>query len=316
MKLHTQIKENVKVDTIQMINFLKSKGLYISDNGVNNYVSCISGLENSIDQSLCWIGYKNYDLGTLQSSVIIVNENFLEEDYNKSLIKTKDARLAITLIINEFFYDKRRVEFISSTAIIDNTVKIGERAIINEFVVIGENCIIGDNVTIYPGVVILPNTIIGNNVVINSGAKIGQEGFGYIENNDGMYIQFPHMGKVIIGNNVEIGNNVCIDRGALSDTTIGNNTKINNLSHIAHNVIIGENCLIAAMVEISGSVKIDNDVYIGPSATIIDGITIGSNTLIGLGAIVRSNVKEKSTIMPFESMQKRELVKAMKIIKG
>ena len=316
MKKHTQIKKNIKINKDQIIEFLKTKNLYRSDNKKDNYINTICSLEHSIDKSLCWIGYKNYNLDNIKSSIVIVNENFSEQSNSKSLIFTNNARLALLMIVNEFFYEKKRIEYISSKASIDLSVKIGEKAIINDFVVIGENCIISSNVTIYSGSIIQPNTLIGNNVIINSGAKIGQEGFGYISNNEKKNVQFPHIGGVILKDNVEIGSNTCIDRGALSNTIIGENTKINNLCHIAHNNIIGKNCLIGANVNISGSSNIQDNVYIGSNATIIDGVTIGSNSTIGMGGIIRSNIKKNSTIVPFESMEKRLYIRTIKKLKS
>ena len=53
-------------------------------------------------------------------------------------------------------------------------------------------------------------------------------------------IRYPHIGMVIIEDNVEIGCNNTIDRGSLSNTVIGANTFIDNQVHIAHNVNIGK----------------------------------------------------------------------------
>ena len=97
--------------------------------------------------------------------------------------------------------------------LIGENTEIGSNAIIEKKVVIGKNCIIGSNVTI-------KSSIIGNNVVIQNGCKIGLKGFGFIpqkENN----IKFPHIGKVIIGDNAELASNCTIDRGSIDDTIIG-----------------------------------------------------------------------------------------------
>ena len=73
--------------------------------------------------------------------------------------------------------------------------------------------------------------------------------------------KFPHIGKVIIENDVEIASGCTIDRGSISDTVIGN-TYLDNQVHIAHNVKIGSNCMIAGQVGFAGSSKIDNNVKI------------------------------------------------------
>ena len=114
MKQHTQLKKNIKINKDQIVEFLKNKNLYSSDNNINNYVTNICSLEETTDKSLCWIGYKNYNLNNIKSSIVLVNENFLEQNNYKSLIFTKNSRLAISLIINEFFIEKKRKKYISS----------------------------------------------------------------------------------------------------------------------------------------------------------------------------------------------------------
>ena len=305
---------NKIVKSNEVITLLKKEELYLSDNGVEREFDHVSSLENTNSTSLSWIRKSKYDLSDLNSSTIIVGESFKCNCNDKSIIFTKNPQLAIIYIINEFFLNFSLMAYIDNSSSINLTVKVGKNVYIERNVVVGENCIIGDNVKIFPNCVIYPNTVIGNGVVINAGTTIGQEGFGYIKNLDGNNIQFPHIGKVIIEDNVEIGANTCIDRGALSDTVIGKNTKIDNLVHIAHNVVIGKNCLIAAKVEISGSTSIGDDVYIGPNATIIDVISIGVNAVIGMGAIVRNNVKENSTIVPFESFEIKDYVIKRKVL--
>lgn len=306
---------NKIINSQELIEFLQSKLIYVKDNGIKSFCNTISNLDDNQENSICWVKKYNYDISSLKSNIILVVEDFKNSSEHQTIIFTKNPQLAITYIINEFFIEKT-INKISEKASIDETVKLGNNINIGDNVVVEKNCVIGDNTYIYSNSVIYPNTVIGSNVTINAGAKIGQEGFGYIKDLDGKYIQFPHIGKVIIKDNVEIGSNTCIDRGALSDTIIGENTKIDNLCHISHNVKIGKNCLIVASVEISGSTSIGNDVYIGPNAAIIDGISIGDNAVIGMGAIVRKDVKEKSTIVSFEAFEKREYIKKLKVLDG
>ena len=102
----------------------------------------------------------------------------------------------------------------------------------------GNNCMISSHV-------VLKKSILGNNVVVQSGCKIGMKGFGFIpiKNNN---FKFPHIGRVLIDDNVEIGSNNTIDRGSLSNTIIGKNTFLDNQVHVAHNVNIGKNCTIVS----------------------------------------------------------------------
>ena len=111
-----------------------------------------------------------------------------------------------------------------------------------------------------------------------------------------LFKKYPHIGKVIIQNNVEIGSNTTIDRGALNDTIIGEGTKIDNQVQIAHNVIIGENCAIAGQVGISGSVKIGNNVMLGGKVGIKQHRVIGDNVIIEGGSLVTRSFSSNKKI--------------------
>jgi UDP-3-O-[3-hydroxymyristoyl] glucosamine N-acyltransferase len=277
-------------------------------------VSAIDELESN---SLSFISKYGFKEDITKGALIIVRDDYeIDKNSKNSYIKIKKPKLAFVKVFDKFFKLSKFSPYISDLAVIKENVQIGNNCTIMEFVHIGRNCKIGNNVIIFPHVVIYPNTIIKDNVIINSGCKIGQEGFGYIKDENENYIQFPHIGKVIIEENVEIGSNTCIDRGALKDTVIGKNTKINNMCHIAHNVKIGKNSLITAKVEISGSVIIEDDVYIAPNSCIIDGIFIGKGSVIGMGSVVRKNVPLNSTIVPFEAVEIREYIKRLRRIKG
>ena len=72
-------------------------------------------------------------------------------------------------------------------------------------------------------------------MIIHPGARIGQDGFGYLPSPQG-HQKIPQTRRVIIQDDVEIGANTTIDRGSTRDTVIGEGTKIDNLVQIAHNV--------------------------------------------------------------------------------
>ncbi len=108
---------------------------------------------------------------------------------------------------------------------------IGSGTIVAPNAVIGRLCQIGRDCYIGPGAVIQA-TLIGNKVIIHAGAKVGQDGFGFVAGASGPE-RIPQIGRVVIQDNVEIGANSTIDRGAMADTVIGENTKIDNLVQIA-----------------------------------------------------------------------------------
>lgn len=140
-----------------------------------------------------------------------------------------------------------------------------------------------------------PKIKMGIGIKIGKGTIIGADGFGYERNEKNELEFFPHIGGVIIEDDVEIGCNVCIDRGVLGDTIIHKGVKIDNLVHIAHNVEIGKHTAIIANAMIGGSVKIGSYSWIAPSASILNGVTIGNNVIIGMGAVVLKDISDGET---------------------
>ena len=184
-----------------------------------------------------------------------------------------------------------------------NTV-IGANSIIEHGVILGDNCVIGSQV-------ILKNSILGNNVVIQDSCKIGLKGFGFIPIKD-KNLKFPHIGKVIINDNVEIASSCTIDRGSVDDTEIGKNTYLDNQVHIAHNVKIGSNCMIAGQVGFAGSSVIGNNVSIGGQAGISGHLKIGNNVKIGGGSGVVKDVENNQVVMGYPAISFKEFIKNWK----
>jgi UDP-3-O-[3-hydroxymyristoyl] glucosamine N-acyltransferase len=196
--------------------------------------------------------------------------------------------------------------FIGENSLIDKSVnvgsgtKIGNNVIIKSNVQIGKNCIIGSNV-------IIENALLGDNIIIKSGSLIGQTGFGFSFEKK-KRIKFPHVGRVIIENDVQIGSFCTIDRGSLSDTVIGEFTSIDNQVQIAHNVKIGNFCMIAAQAGIAGSTIIGNNVKIGGQTGISGHLCIGNNVKIGGKSGVVSDIEDNQTVMGYPAKSIRDFL--------
>jgi UDP-3-O-[3-hydroxymyristoyl] glucosamine N-acyltransferase len=159
---------------------------------------------------------------------------------------------------------------------------IGPSAVIGPDVRIGRNCAIGANASVLC-------SLIGDRVIIHPGARIGQDGFGYLPSPRG-HQKIPQTRRVIIQDDVEIGANTTIDRGASRDTVIGEGTKIDNQVQIGHNCSIGRHCLIVSQVGISGSTTVGDFAILGGQVGVADHITIGAGAMLGARAGVMSNV--------------------------
>ena len=147
--------------------------------------------------------------------------------------------------------------------------------------------------------------------MIQDNCKIGQKGFGFIPNKK-KNIKFPHIGRVIIKDDVEIASGCTIDRGSIDDTIIGKNTYIDNQVHIAHNVNIGNNCMIAGQVGFAGSAKIGDNVSIGGQAGVSGHLNIGNNVRIGGGSGVVKNINDNEIVMGYPAVSLKEFLKKNK----
>ncbi len=287
-------------ELLQKIDIIDFKG------DRNTFINEIKALgdEGVTENALFWCSDKNKAglLGLKKGVALISQEsyNFLISEKDElaiSYIIVSKPRLVFMEILNLFFVKKPKYGKICTSVIIDASVKydksevnIGSNVVIEEDVVLGKKVMIGHNSVIRSG------TVVGDNVNIGSNNTIGGDGFGFEKNKDGEYDFIPHLGNVVIKNNVVIGNNNCIDRAVLGSTIIGSNVKIDNLVHIAHGVQIKDNSLIIAHAMVAGSVEIGENVWVSPSSSIMQKVKIGDNALVGMGSVVLKDV-EKSNVV-------------------
>lgn len=177
---------------------------------------------------------------------------------------------------------------VEAGVVIGNNVEIGSGSIIGANTVIGNGCKIGRNCSIGPNVSIL-FSYLGNGVIVHAGARLGQDGFGFVSGENGLE-KMPHLGRVIVQDSVEIGSNTTIDRGALDDTVIGEGTKIDNLVQIAHNVRIGRHCVITGHCGLSGSVTLGDRVMLGGRTGIADHVRVGDGAQLAAASGVMNDI--------------------------
>ena len=318
------------------INFFEPKGpFYLKDltndipkNFHKMKVFDIKTLDKATNKDLTFLNSTNYSkfANTTKAAVCITKENLanlLPTNCIKIIVKNV---LFSTAKISKKFYpfsdldhpdltvseakkisSKYKSVTFGKNILIGKRVKIGSKTyignntLVEQSVQIGKNCLIGSNVT-------LRNTIIGDNVVIQDGCKIGTKGFGFIPSNDKNF-RFPHIGRVILNDNVELGANCTIDRGSIGDTIIGKNSFLDNQVHVAHNVKIGNNCMIAGQVGFAGSSTLGNNVSIGGQAGVSGHLNIGNNVRIGGGSGVVKDIPDNTTVMGYPAVPLKEFLK-------
>lgn len=271
------------------------------------------------EETLDWINPYNRkshrDLAERKSKIIIcddsieITERLIAE---KCLVIVSKPKLVFMKIVTDLFLKKVNL-IIHPTAVIHEEAVIAENVHIGPFTYVGK-CSINEGSVIYGNCFLYDNVKIGKNVTIHAGTIIGSDGFGYERNENNELEKFPHIGGVIIEDNVEIGSNTCIDKGGLGNTIIREGSKIDNLVHIAHNVVIGKHCEIIANSMIAGSTIIGDYTWISPSASIINYVKIGDNAVVGIGAVITKNVPDGETWMGIPAMELTKLAKASNIL--
>lgn len=166
---------------------------------------------------------------------------------------------------------------------------IGQNCSISPLASIAKNNVrIGDNVVIEEFVSIKEGTFIGDDSVIRAGSIVGGEGFQVFTDQGGKRRVVRHLGKVIIGDNVEIQQLTCVDRAVFpwDATVIGDETKIDNLIHVPHAAKLGKRNTVTAGVIIGGNTVIGDDCWFGLNSVIRNCVTVGSDVTVSMGSVV------------------------------
>ena len=192
---------------------------------------------------------------------------------------------------------------IAAQVVIEAGVMLGENVTIGTGCVIERNSNIASNTLLEPNVTIKHGTQIGAHCHLFSGCVIGNDGFGYAEQN-GTWLKIPQVGRVVIQNHVDIGASTTIDRGAIDDTVIEEGVKLDNLIQIAHNCRIGAHTVIAGCTGIAGSATIGKHCKIGGAAMILGHLSIADHVIISPGSMITRSITKQGTytaLMPFQA---------------
>ncbi|MCP0914755.1 MULTISPECIES: UDP-3-O-(3-hydroxymyristoyl)glucosamine N-acyltransferase [Legionella] len=220
---------------------------------------------------------------------------------NKPIIQVSEPFKAFITLIQHFYPEQKPASGVHPTAVIASDVVLGKNVAIGPYVIVeagskvGDNCVIkshvhlghgvtiGANTTIHPHVTVYDNCQIGQRVNIHASSVIGSDGFGYTVD-DGKHLKVPHVGCVVIEDDVEIGANTVIDRATLGATVIGEGTKIDNLVQVAHSVKLGKHNILCAFTGIAGSTTSGNHVIFAANVGVSDHVRIDDGVILGARA--------------------------------
>ena len=179
---------------------------------------------------------------------------------------------------------------------VDRGARIADDVVLHAGVRVYADAVIGAGSVLHANVVVRHGCTLGRRVILHQGVAIGADGFGYRPDPAGRgLLKLPHIGNVVLEDDVEIGANSCIDRGKFGSTVIGAGTKIDNLCQVGHNCRVGRGVVIAGCTGIGGSVTIGDGVQIGGAVGLSDHVTIGPGARVGGGSIVYRDVPAGAT---------------------
>lgn len=248
--------------------------------------------------TVSWIGTDKFSRIELLRAVILCGRQCTPPRSSETIfLPVSNPRLAFASLLRRFVPVISPKPGIHATAVVDDSVQLGENVHIGEFSLLRGNIRIGDRTIIHDHVTIVGDVAVGSDCVLQAGVVVGEPGFGFVKDDrTNHWVRFPHVGGIVIGDDVEIGANSCIDRAAMGNTTIGSGTKIDNCVHVAHGAHVGTDCVLTAGTVISGSAEIGDHVWFGPNSCVLNKVVIENDVTVGIGAVVISRVRSGRTV--------------------
>lgn len=174
-----------------------------------------------------------------------------------------------------------------------------------------DEAVIGEGCTIGRGAVLMPGVVLGARVTIGPGAVIGDAGFGFATGLAGELRAIPHLGGVLIEDDVHIGALCTIAAGTLTPTVVRRGSKLDAQVHVGHNCEIGEGTIIAAQSGLAGSVLVGRGVIIGGQVGIKDHLEIGDGARIAAKSGVIGDIAAGTTVAGYPAVERQRWLRGL-----
>jgi UDP-3-O-[3-hydroxymyristoyl] glucosamine N-acyltransferase len=289
-----------------------------------------AGLDLAGEGDVTFLANKKYtpQVATTKASAIFLSEGVEIEREDIAILRTKDAYVAYTLAMREFFPEPEVTPFIHPTAVIDESAIVAGEVEIHANVVIGANCKIADRVRIMPNVTIYDGVKIGENTTIHSGVSvrrnceigarciihnnttIGSDGFGYAKTAEKTWLKIPQTGRVCIEDDVEIGANTAIDCASVGETRIKRGAKVDNLVQIGHSCTVDEDALICSQTGLAGSSHIGKRVLLTGQVGIAGHLKVGDDAVITAKSATSHDVEPGKVISGIPAFDNKDWLRS------
>lgn len=293
-------------------------------------ITSTAGLDLAQANEISFLANPKYtpQIATTKAGAVFLNEGVNIDREDIAVLRSKDAYVAYTLAMREFFPDPEIRPFVHPTAVVDPTASIASNVELHANAVIGANCVIGSgarimpNVTIYDGVRIGEGTTIhsgvsvrenceiGRNCIIHNNSTIGSDGFGYAKTEEKSWLKIPQTGRVILEDDVEIGANTAIDCASVGETRIKRGAKIDNLVQIGHSCTIDEDALICSQTGLAGSSHIGKRVILTGQVGIAGHLKVGDDAVITAKSATSHDVEPGKVISGIPAFDNRDWLRS------
>lgn len=172
---------------------------------------------------------------------------------------------------------------VGPNAVVEAGARLGPRTRVRGGAFVGLGVTTGADCVIHANATVLDHCRLGDRVIVWTGAVVGKDGFGFVQQ-QGRHVRVPQVGGVVLEDDVEVGALSTVARGALQDTIVRRGTKIDDHCHVAHNCDIGEDVMLIGYARMGGSVKLGKGVYMLQDSAIGNGFTAGDGAVLGSGA--------------------------------
>ena len=255
---------------------------------------------------------------------IILTTAELASQFTHAVSIAGDARLAFIKLLGHFDPKPRFSAGISKDPLVHPRAKIDASACVLPGAVVMEGAEVGARAVIWPGAVIEPRARVGEDTVIRSNSvvgydcvvgkrclvhsatAIGPDGFGFYDR-PGERHKIPHIGNVVVADDVEIGASCTVDRATIESTTIGAHTKIDDQVHIGHNCRVGRFIYIAGNTALGGSVVLEDGVMLSGGVIVKDHLRLAAGTIVMGASAVAQDTAPKDILFGTPARPAKEM---------
>lgn len=181
------------------------------------------------------------------------------------------------------------------TAIVHPAAVLHPSVSVGPYSVIGR-CEVGEGSRIESHCVVHDGASLGRRVTLRHHCTVGGPGFGFARNERGGLERIPHVGRVVLEDDVELFPYANVDRATITETRVGRGTKVDKYAHVGHNTRVGEDTIVTAAVILCGKSRVGARVWLGVGSLVREGTAVHDEAFVGMGAVVVRDVPAGVTV--------------------